>query len=698
MDDQNKLSNSRLSEMSPPQAKKIPHRLELHGDVRFDDYYWLRDKQNPSVIAHLNAENAYTEKILAAEKPLRESLFEEMKARIKQDDSGVPYRIDEYFYYSRMVPGQQYAVHCRKHGSLSDSEEVLLDENVMASGLNYFNLGVYEISPDHRWLAYAIDTDGSEKYSIYFKNLQTGQLSPEVIPLAHQSLEWAEDSQTVFYTLLDANERPDRLLRHRVGEAPEQDTLLYRELDPQLFVYCSKSRSRKFIFLELHGKVTTEIHFLQADNPTGAFQVIEPRRRGILYSLTHHDESFYIVTNDVIQNFRLVQTPVTTPGSAHWQEKRTGSEFLFIEAVETFRNHLIIHERERGLPQLRVLNLLTQEDHLIEFPEPTYHLGAEHNPDFNSEVFRFSYTSLVTPQTVYDYQLNDRSRVVLKQQEIPSGYDASQYRSEWRFAKASDGVLVPISLVYKVDPVQTDLEHPGARPLYLYGYGSYGMSMYASFSSARLSLLNRGFIFAIAHVRGGSELGRAWYENGKFLNKKNTFTDFIRAAEFLIEEKYTEAGNIVIAGGSAGGMLVGAAINLAPELFKAAVAKVPFVDVLNTMLDSSLPLTTIEYEEWGNPTEKNYYDYIKSYSPYDNVEKKSYPHLLVTSGLNDPRVTYWEPAKWVAKLREHKSDSNLLLQHINMLAGHGGASGRYDYLKEIALEYAFVLKVFGIKQ
>lgn len=678
----------------PPTAKKVPYRIETHGDARVDNYFWLREKTNKDVISLLENENAYTEAVLSTTGDLRERLFSELKDRIKEDDSDVPVKLDDTYYYSRMVPGQQYAVHCRKRMSLDAPEEILLDENELAKGGSYFSLGFMEVSPRQDWLAYSIDTDGSEKYTIYFKNLKTGRLSPESIPGASHSLEWAEDNQTVFYTLLDEHERPDRLLRHRVGENPVQDQLIHKELDTQLFVSCSKSRSRKFIFLVLSGKITSEVHYVDAHRPQDSFRVIEPRRKGVLYSVEHHGNRFFIVTDDTVQNFRLVEAPVEAPSSTNWKELRAGNPELFIEGVDAFEKHLVLYERAGGLQQIRVIDLEDSSHHLISFPEPTYYLSPHSNPEFKTETLRFSYTSLVTPATVIDYDMRSRSQEVKKVQEIPSGYDPTLYKSEWVYATSPDGVRIPISIVYRLDK-NGEFTKDGSHPLYLYGYGSYGLNVRPAFSTSRLSLLDRGFVFAMAHIRGGSEMGRQWYQDGKFLKKKNTFLDFIAAAEHLIEQGYTKKSEIAIAGGSAGGMLVGAALNMRPELFKAAVAHVPFVDVINTMLDSTLPLTTIEYDEWGNPNDLEYYRYMKSYSPYDNVEPKAYPHILVTSGLNDPRVTYWEPAKWVAKLRELKTDSNLLLQYINMTAGHGGASGRYDSLREIALEYAFLLLVFG---
>jgi oligopeptidase B len=683
-----------MSNPQAPVATPKPFRTETHGDVRIDDYHWLKEKENPDVQRLLAAENAYCEAILKPVENLRAELFDELKARIKEDDSDVPTRIDDYFYYTRVAQGQQYGIHCRKKSSLDNPEEILFDENEFAKDKEYFQLGIFETSPDHKWLAFGVDLDGSEKYTIQFKNLETGVISPEKITGAAHSLEWAEDGQTIFYTMLDAQERPDRLLRHTLGADPSTDVLVYKESDPQIFVYCEKTRSRDFIMLLLEGKITSEAHFLDSRKPTGEFQVIEPRRRGIEYSVAHHSDRFFIVTNDTVQNFRLVEAPVKSPAAANWKEIRTGSTTLFIEAVEAFEKHLVIHERENGLPQLRVVDLLQKDEHLIEFPEPAYSLGTLANPEFKTETLRFAYSSLITPNTVFDYHLRARTRETKKVQEIPSGYDKTLYRCERVMAPSLSGTLVPISLAYKVD-AQGGFERNGQHPLYLYGYGSYGMSMPASFATTRLSLLDRGFVFAIAHIRGGSEMGRHWYDDGKFLKKRNTFQDFIASAEHLIQTGYTRAGEIAIAGGSAGGMLMGAVVNERPDLFKAAVAHVPFVDVVNTMLDSSLPLTTLEYDEWGNPNDSVYYKYIKSYSPYDNVRAQKYPHMLITSGLNDPRVTYWEPAKWVAKLREMKTDTNLLLQHINMGAGHGGPSGRYERLREIAMEYAFLLMVFG---
>lgn len=679
-----------------PIAAKKPQTFELHGDTRTDDYFWMREKTDPEVIKHLEAENAYTESVLSPLKPVMDSLFEEMKGRIQETDAQVPVKEDDWFYYTRMEAGHEYAIHCRKFKTLEAPEEIILDENVLAKGKDFLSVGAMETSPDHLWLAYAVDVDGSERHEIHFKNLKTGETSPEVIKGASPSLEWAETAtgaeRILFYTMLDDHERPDRIFRHTLGTPAEKDVLLYKEQDPQMYISVSKSRSKAYLFIDSHGKVTSEVQYLDATKPMDEFKIIEPRKRGVIYHVDHHEDIFVINTNDIIQNFRLVAAPVSAPQASNWKELRTGTKTLQIRGVDVFKDFWIVQERENGLKHFRVLDLRAKTEHRIEFSEPTYEASNSSNAEFDTSVYRFGYTSMVTPSTVFDYDLKNRTRVVKKVQQIPSGYDPSLYASEYLFATAEDGTKIPISIVYKKEGFQKD----GSHPLYLYGYGSYGMSMPATFSTVRLSLLNRGFVYAIAHIRGGSEMGRHWYEDAKFLTKKLTFSDFVSCAKFLADQKFTSEGNIAISGGSAGGMLVGASVNLAPGLFKAVVADVPFVDVLNTMLDHTLPLTPTEFEEWGNPQNEDYYRYMKSYSPYDNVEAKAYPHMLVTSGLNDPRVTYWEPAKWVAKLRELKTDQNLLIQYIHMGAGHGGPSGRYEALKEYAREYAFLFKVFGL--
>jgi oligopeptidase B len=683
--------------MQPPHAAKLAHQIEIHGDTIVDDYFWLRDRDNPQVMEYLKAENEYTELVLEPHAELRESLFQELKARVKEDDNSVPVKKDDYYYYSRVAAGKQYSIHCRKRGDLNSPEEIILDENQLAEGKPYFQLGTFSISPNHQLLAYAEDIDGSERYTLRIKNLLTGELLPETIANTYYSLEWVNDNQTFYYTVLDENLRPYRLYRHTLGQPIDRDELIYEEQDSQFFVGCDKSRDDRYIFLTTDGKITSEQYFVSADDPHGTFSIVTPRQKGHEYSVSHHDGSFYILTNDNAQNFRIMRSLVSQPQQQYWEEYIAHDPDRLIEGIDEFKDYLIISERYQGLGQLRAIDLQSQSSHYLEFDDPTYLVFGAANWEYDTQTFRFGYTSLVSPMTVFEYDLRSlsvgsaesRTKTVLKQNEIPGGYDPNQYHSERIFALSHDGVEVPISIVYR-----RDFKRDGTQPLYLYGYGSYGASIDPGFSTNRLSLLDRGFVYAIAHIRGGSELGRHWYESGKFLQKKNTFLDFVACAEHLIAEKYTSAGNIAIAGGSAGGLLVGATINLKPELFKAAIAQVPFVDVLNTMLDADLPLTQLEYDEWGNPADEEFYRYIRSYSPYDNVTAKAYPHLLITAGLNDPRVTYWEPAKWTAKLRSLKTDDNLLLLKTNLDSGHGGASGRYEYLKDIALEYTFLLSVF----
>jgi oligopeptidase B len=677
--------------MQPPIAAKKSHTFEIHGDEVTDNYFWLRDKDNPEVIDYLKAENDYTEAVLKPYAEIRESLFQELKARVKEDDDSVPVKKDNYYYYSRVAAGKQYAIHCRKQGTLDSPEEVIVDENELAEGLPYFSLGTFNISPNHKLLAYSEDTDGSETYTLRVKNLETGELLPEEIANTSYSHAWVNDNQTFYYTVLDENLRPYQLYRHTLGQPVDKDELIYEEQDSQFLVGCDKSRDDRYIFLEADGKITSEQYFADADDPQAKFIVIEPRQKGHEYNAIHHEGYFYILTNHDAPNFRIARTPVSQPQIATWEEFIPHDRDRLLEDIDEFRDYFVIDERYQGLSRLRVITLKDHSSHYIEFDDPTYLAFGSSNWEFDTQVFRFGYTSMVQPMTVYEYDLRSRAKTVLKQDEIPGGYEASQYQSERIFAKSHDGVEVPISLVYR-----KDCKRDRTQPLYLYGYGSYGASIDPGFSTNRISLLDRGFVYAIAHIRGGSEMGRDWYENGKFLLKKNTFLDFIACAQHLIAQDYVSAGNIAISGGSAGGLLVGATLNLNSELFKVAIAQVPFVDVLNTMLDETLPLTPLEYDEWGNPAQEEYYRYIRSYSPYDNVEAKPYPHMLITAGLNDPRVTYWEPAKWAAKLRSLKTDGNLLLLKTNMDSGHGGASGRYEYLKEVALEYMFLLITFDL--
>lgn len=677
--------------LTPPVAEKHPHSLITHKDERIDNYFWLRDRQNPQTIAYLEAENAYTEAMMQHTEPLQALLYQEMLARIKETDLSVPYQQGDYYYYSRTETGKSYPIHCRKKGSLENQEEILLDQNQLAHGHEYFSLGTFKVSPNHQILAYSIDTKGSEQYTLFFLDIATKELYPEKITDTYLSLAWGNDNSTIFYTKVDDTNRPYQLLRHRLGSESEADLLIYEESDDSYFLSVGRTRSQAYIVMSLGSKITSEVHYLDANKPLGDFQVIQPRQQGIEYDIEHHQDYFYIVTNEQAINFKLVKTPVTTPAKSNWQTVIEHREDVFLSSVIAFADYLVIVERKAGLPMMRVQEFATAAEQNILFPEPTYAISLGNNPEFNTIKLRFNYTSLITPSSVFDYDMATGERELKKETEVMGGYDRNQYASEWIFAKAADGTLIPISLVYK-----KGIKKDGKNPLFLTGYGSYGASYPASFSSSRLSLLNRGVVIAIAHIRGGGEMGRKWYEDGKFLQKTNTFTDFIACAEHLIDQKWTSSNHLAISGGSAGGLLMGAVINMRPELFKVVLAAVPFVDVVTTILDTSLPLSAMEWEEWGNPNQQVYYDYMKSYSPYDNVKQQKYPHLLIIAGLNDSRVKYWEPAKWAAKLRELKTDQNLLLLKTNMGAGHGGASGRYESLKEAAFEYAFVLDQLGL--
>jgi oligopeptidase B len=677
--------------MKPPVAERISYTQTVHGNTRSDDYHWLRDRNDPKVIEYLQAENEYTLALMAHTKPLQERLFEEMKGRIKETDLTVPVKIDDYYYYTRTFEGKQYRVHCRKRGSLDSKEEILLDQNELAQGHDFLRVGAFKVSPSHRLLAYSTDTAGAEMFTLRIKDLENGKLLSDEIPNTYYSVVWANDDRTVFYTTLDSAKRPYKVFRHVLGTDPSTDQLVHHEQDEKYHVSISKTRSRRFIILSSNSMVTHEVRYLDADRPTGEFKVVHPRQQGMEYSVEHHGDHFYIVTNDEARNFKLMKAPTAKPSKDNWTEIIAHRPTVKIDDVDAFQDYLVVYEREAGLRKMRVRSLADGKEFYPPFPEPVYTFSPTDNEEFATSVVRFNYTSLVTPMSVFDYDMKTQTRELKKQDEVLGGYDPSQYQSERLSATAADGTVIPISLVYKKGMVRN-----GTSPMLLYGYGSYGASMDPRFSSNRLSLLDRRFIYAIAHIRGGGEMGRQWYEDGKLLNKKHTFTDFIACAEHLIAQRYSSPGRLAIQGGSAGGLLMGAVTNMRPDLFEIVVAQVPFVDVMNTMLDASIPLTVIEYEEWGNPNDPTYYDYMLSYSPYDNVEPKAYPNILITAGLNDPRVAYWEPAKWTARLRATKTDDNRLLMRTNMGAGHGGASGRYDYLKEIAFDYAFILDSLGV--
>lgn len=685
----------RFTAVQPPAPMRRPTQLTIHGDVRIDDYYWLRHRDDPEVIAYLTAENAYTAAVMRDTEPLQEALFQEMRGRIQESDSTVPVQDGTYWYYRRTVAGLNYPIYCRRAYHLDAAEEILLDVNELAAGYAFCKVGEFAVSPDHSLLAYALDRTGNEIFTIFVKDLRTGDLLPDRIEGAYYGLEWGNDNVTLFYTTLDHAYRPDALWRHRLGSAQADDVLLWREPDERFFVQLYKTRSRRFIVMHLHSNMTSEARVLDADTPDAPLRLVEPRRQGHEYFVEQRGEWFYLLSNDGAQDFRVLAAPLATPGMTAWREVVPETPGILVERIEIFQNHLALFEWAEGNQRVRVLRLAPEQPeildaHVIAFDEESYAVYPDENPTFDTTTLRLRYSSLKTPETIYAYDMEQRTLHMLKQ-EVIRGHDASEYATQRLWATAPDGAQIPISLVHRKGIVLD-----GSHPCLLYGYGAYGASTVPSFRANRLSLLERGFLFAIAHVRGGSEKGRAWYLDGKLLRKKNTFTDFIAAAETLIAQGYTSPERLTIMGRSAGGLLMGAVVNMRPDLFAGVIAEVPFVDVINTMLDPTLPLTVIEYEEWGNPANPEYYVYMRSYSPYDNIEAKAYPPLLATAGLNDPRVSYWEPAKFVAKLRSLKTDDNVVLLKTNMAAGHGGASGRYDALRETAFEYTFLLKVTGL--
>lgn len=676
----------------PPVAKIEPKVDTLFGEELVDNYFWLRGKEKPEVIEYLEAENAYTEAMMAHTVALQDTLYNEMVSRIKETDLDVPERIDDYWYYTRSEEGKQYKIYCRKKGSLDAEEEILLDHNALAEGYAFHDLGIFDVSPNHNLLAYGIDTSGAEEYTIYFKDLSTGRLLTDVIPATSRNFAWGNDNKTCFYTILDDAHRPYQLYRHSLGTTKSDDKLVYQEDDDAFWMGIGRTKSEKYLLLSLGSITSSEWRYLDADKPTGEFKVIHPREKDHEYSVTHHDNRFFIVTNtDGAVNFKVMTAPVRNPSRSNWKDFIPYDADVKIDDIEAFKDHLVIYQRATGLQQIRVFNFRSDDSYVIEMPEPVYSFSTSGNPEFNTNVLRFTYYSLVTPRTVYDFNMDDKTRELMKQYEVLGGYDPNNYQSERIFATAEDGTAIPISMVYK-----KGMTKDGSNPTLLYGYGSYGISSDPWFSSSRISLLDRGMIFAIAHVRGGGEMGRPWYENGKLLHKMNTFTDFIACAEHLINEKYTSPARLAVNGGSAGGLLIGAVVNMRPDLFHVAVANVPFVDVINTMLDESIPLTVVEFDEWGNPKEEEFFHYMMGYSPYDNVRPQEYPHLLITAGLNDPRVQYWEPAKWTAKLRATRTGTSTLLLKTEMGSGHAGASGRYDYLKEVAFDWAFILDKLGM--
>ena len=704
-----------MQNSTPPDAAKKPHEMTIHGDTRVDDYYWMRltdeqksakekDSHTQEVVDYIDAENDYTESRLKHTKKFQDKLFDEIVDRIKKDDESVPYLDNGYFYYTRYEKGKEYAIHCRKKESLDGEEEILLDENVLAKGHDYFAVGGLDVSPDNQWMSYGVDLVSRRIYTIYFKNLVTGDVLKQTIPNSTGSVAWANDNKTVFYT--SKNEvtlLPEKIWRHKVGTDSAKDELVYEEKDQSFYNGVYRSKSGEFIIIWNSSTLVNDYHILSANDPDGEFNNFSPRGTEHEYSIDHYQDKFYIITNWEAKNNRLMETSENATDMGNWKEVIAHRNDVHLLGMEIFKDHLVLNERKDGLRGLRVINQKNGQDEYINFGEQTYTARISVNEEFNTNILRYGYTSMVTPSSTYDYNMNTGEITLMKQQEVVGGYDQSLYRSERHYALARDGQPVPISLVYKKD-LKNDptFNNQGApdnpQNLLLYAYGSYGSTRDPYFSSTRLSLLDRGFIYAIAHVRGSQIYGRQSYDDGKMLNKKNTFTDFIDAGKYLVKEGLTDPNHLFAEGGSAGGLLIGAIVNMAPELWKGTIAAVPFVDVVTTMLDASIPLTSNEWDEWGNPEEKKYYDYMLSYSPYDQVIDQVHPNMLVTSGFFDSQVQYWEPLKWMAKLRDNWQGENVLYLHMNMDAGHGGKSGRFRRYREVALEYAFLFDLVGIKE
>ena len=689
-----------------PKAAKMDHPMSAHGDTRNDAYYWMRlsdeqkqsaqpDKQTKQVRDYLEAENTYTETVLQHTDSLQKTLYDEIVGRIKQDDASVPYFDNGYWYYVRYEEGKEYPIYCRKPGTMEADEEVMLNVNEMAENYDYYEVSGLEVSPDNQWLSYGVDTLSRRMYDLYTKNLKTGETLPAVIPnTASGHAAWADDSRTFFYTEKDdVTLLTKRIKRHTLDTDPAEDAMVYEEESPSFYIGVYREKSGEFITIVNSSTMVDDYWILPSNQPQGKFQHFSPREEDHKYQIAHHEGKFYILTNWDAQNFRLMETSDTLTDKEHWQEVIPHRAEVLLENMEVFKDYLALEERQEGNTEFRIRNLRSSDEHYVEFQEPAYTVYIHQNPGYDTPLFRYGYTSLTTPNSVYDYNMQTQEKTLLKQQEVVGGHNPEEYVSERLMAPSRDGVKIPISLVYK-----KGLKENEPSPLLLYAYGSYGNTIDPYFSTARLSLLDRGFVFAIAHIRGGQMLGRAWYEDGKMFKKKNTFNDYIDCAEYLIQQQYTEPEKLFAMGGSAGGLLMGAVVNMRPELFRGVVAGVPFVDVITTMSDPTIPLTTNEYDEWGNPENEDSYRYMLSYSPYDNVKAQPYPNMLVTTGFFDSQVQYWEPAKWVAKLREYKTDNNQLLLYTNMEFGHGGASGRFEQYKETALEYAFMLDLVGIKE
>lgn len=680
----------------PPVAKIVPKVLEKHGDKRIDNYYWLNERENPEVIDYLNQENEYYQKSTAHTKQLQDELFLEMKSRIKEDDSSVPYLYNGYYYITRFEKGKDYPIYARKKGSLDAKEEIMFDCNEMAKGHAYFNLSGLNVSEDNKWVAFGVDLVSRRQYTIQIKNLETGEILPVKLENTTGGSTWAGDNKTLFYTRKDAQTlRSDKIYKHTLGTDASADTMVFHEKDDTFNTFVYKEKSKKYLVIGSSSTLTSEYQILDAKNPNGEFKVFQKRTRGLEYSISHYGDSFYIVTNkDKATNFKLMKTPETATSAENWKDLIGHRKDVLLEGIEIFKDYLVVEERSNGLNKIRIMPWSGKGEYYLPFNIETYTAYTTTNVDFDTEILRYAYQSMATPSSVIDFNMRTQEKKVLKEQEILGGkFDKNNYIEERVWATAADGTKVPISMVYR-----KGIKKDGKNPLLLYAYGSYGATMDPYFSSTRLSLLDRGFIYAIAHIRGGEDLGREWYENGKLLKKINTFTDFIDCSKFVIAEKYTSAAHLFAEGGSAGGLLMGAIVNMNPELYNGVIAQVPFVDVVTTMLDDTIPLTTGEYDEWGNPNEKVYYDYMLSYSPYDQVKAQAYPNMYVSTGLHDSQVQYWEPAKWVAKLRVMKTNDNQLYLDTNMDAGHGGASGRFEALKELAKEFAFLLDLEKIKK
>lgn len=694
-------------QIDPPVAKKIEEKLQIHDDTRIDPYFWMRlsddqkeaetpDAQTQDVLDYLNAENDYLKKVMKPTEALQETLFEEIVGRIKQDDSSVPVSVNGYTYYTRFEQGEDYPYYCRKQNIENANEEIMLNGPKMGKDKSYFAIGGRSVSENNRFLAYGVDWVSRREYTLYFKDLTTGALLEDTIENTTGSVTWANDNQTVFYVKKDPQTlRANQIYKHRLGTPSSEDELVYEEIDETFSCWVYKTKSRDYLMIGSSQTLSTEFRFLDANTPNGTWKVVHPRERELEYFVDHYGDHFYIVTNWEAKNFRLMKTLVNQSEKERWKEIIPHRSNVLLEDIEIFKDHLVVNERENGLTRLRVIQWADNSEHYISFNDPTYAAWVSSNPEFDTTLLRYGYSSLTTPTAIYDYNLNNKDRTLKKQDEVLGGkFDSANYVSERIMAPSRDGkTQVPISIVY-----HKDYQKSGDEPLLLYGYGSYGNTIDPWFSSSRLSLLDRGFAFAIAHIRGGQEMGRSWYEDGKMLNKKNTFFDFIDSGQHLVNMGYTNTSHLYAQGGSAGGLLVGAVINMAPNLWNGAIAAVPFVDVVSTMLDETIPLTTFEFDEWGNPKDKEYYEYIKSYSPYDNVVAQDYPNLLITTGYWDSQVQYWEPAKWIAKLRDTKTDNNTLVMDCNMEVGHGGASGRFKRFKEVALSYAFLLDLENQKK